>query len=177
MKVLLHSCCGPCASACVPRLKEGGHSVTMYVSNSNIDTREEFEKRLGEARRLASSEGVELVAADYDHDSWLNEVAAGYEQEPERGKRCERCFRYNLARTAAYAEANGFDAFTTSLTVSPHKPSDKVFAASDDPRFMRENFKKRDGFKLSLQRSAALGLYRQSYCGCEFSRKERKEST
>ena len=156
---------------------EGGHAVAMYFSNSNIDTREEFEKRLGEARKLAESEGVELVADEYDHATWLNEVAAGYEDEPEKGRRCERCYRYNLARTAAYAAANGFDAFTTSLTVSPHKPSAKIFAASEDPGFLREDFKKRDGFKLSLQRSAALGLYRQSYCGCEFSKRDGKEST
>ena len=176
MKVLLHSCCGPCASACVPRLKEGGHEVAMFFSNSNIDTREEFEKRMGEARRLASSEGVELVEDEYDHGRWLSEVADGFEHEPERGRRCERCYRYNLARTAAYAAANGFDAFTTSLTVSPHKPSARIFAASDDPRFLREDFKKRDGFKLSLQRSSALGLYRQQYCGCEFSKRQEKDT-
>ena len=149
----------------------------MYFSNSNIDTREEYEKRFAEARKLADSEGVELVADEYDHDTWLREVAAGYEQEPEKGKRCERCYRYNLARTAAYAAANGFAAFTTSLTVSPHKPSAKIFAASEDPKFLHEDFKKRDGFKLSLQRSAALGLYRQSYCGCEFSKQQAKEPT
>ena len=171
MKVLLHSCCGPCASACVPRLRDGGHAVTMLFSNSNIDTREEYERRLGEARRLAAAEGVELVADGYDHADWLREVAAGFEDEPERGRRCERCYRYNLARAADYAAAHGFDAFTTSLTVSPHKPSAKIFAASDDPRFLREDFKKKDGFRLSVRRAAELGLYRQPYCGCEFSRR------
>ena len=169
-KVLLHSCCGPCASACVPRLKDAGHSVTMLFANSNIDTLEEYEKRLGEARRLAEVEGVTLVEAKYDHVRWLREVAAGFEDEPEKGKRCERCYRYNLAIAADYAATHGFDAFTTSLTVSPHKPSAMIFAASDDPRFMREDFKKRNGFMLSVRRSAELGLYRQSYCGCEFSR-------
>ena len=169
MNVLLHSCCGPCASACVPRLKEGGHTVTMFFSNSNIDTREEYEKRLDEARKLAMAEGVELVADAYDHSKWLREVAAGYEDEPEKGRRCERCYRYNLARTAAYAAAKGFEAFTTSLTVSPHKPSAKIFAASEDPQFLKEDFKKKEGFKLSVKRAAELGLYRQAYCGCEFS--------
>ena len=171
MKVLLHSCCGPCASACVPRLKAGGHTVAMFFSNSNIDTREEFEKRLGEARKLAEAEGVALVADAYDHADWLCAVAAGYEREPERGRRCERCYRYNLSRTAGYAAAHGFEAFTTSLTVSPHKPSAKIFAASEDPRFLREDFKKKEGFKLSVKRAAELGLYRQAYCGCEFSRR------
>ena len=170
MKVLLHSCCGPCASACVPRLKELGHEVVMFYANSNIDTEAEFEKRRAAAEVLAKAEGVEMVDAPYDHEEWLKEVAAGYEDEPEKGARCARCFRFNLAKTAAYARAHGFDAFTTSLTVSPHKVSEMVFASSDDPKFLKENFKKREGFKCSLRRAAELGLYRQSYCGCEFSR-------
>ena len=175
MKVVLHSCCGPCASACVPRLRERGDAVTMFFSNSNIDSREEYERRLAAARKLAAAEGVELVADAYDHETWLREVAAGFEDAPEKGVRCERCYRYNLARTAAYAAANGFDGFTTSLTVSPHKPSAKVFAAAGgDPRFLREDFKKHEGFKISVRRAAELGLYRQAYCGCEFSRRERE---
>ena len=143
----------------------------MLFANSNIDTAEEFDKRLGEARRLAAAEGVEIDAVPYDHDEWLREVAAGFENEPEKGARCARCFRYNLAKAAEYAKAHGFDAFATSLTVSPHKVSEMVFSASDDPMFLKENFKKGDGFKRSLERSAQLGLYRQSYCGCEFSRR------
>ena len=175
MNVLLHSCCGPCASACVPRLKEEGHAVTMFYSNSNIDTRAEFEKRLAAAQTLAAAEGVTLVADDYDHAAWLRAVADGYENEPEKGRRCERCYRYNLARTAAYAAAHGFEAFTTSLTVSPHKPSAKIFASSEDPAFLREDFKKREGFKLSVRRAGELGLYRQTYCGCEFSKRISRE--
>lgn len=143
----------------------------MLFANSNIDTAEEFDKRLGEARRLAAAEGVEIDAVPYDHDEWLREVAAGFETEPEKGERCRRCFRYNLAKAAEYAKAHGFDAFATSLTVSPHKVSEMVLSASDDPMFLKENFKKGDGFKRSLERSAQLGLYRQSYCGCEFSRR------
>ena len=169
--VLLHSCCGPCASACVPRLKEAGCAVTMFFSNSNIDSREEFERRLESAGRLADAEGVEIVVDEYDHETWLRDVAAGYEDEPEKGERCERCYRWNLARTAAYATAHGFESFTTSLTVSPHKPSAKIFAATDSPAFLREDFKKRDGFIMSVRRTAELGLYRQSYCGCEFSKR------
>lgn len=151
--------------------------MTMFFSNSNIDTRAEFEKRLAAARKLAAAEGVALVAEDYDHALWLREVADGYEDEPEKGRRCERCYRYNLARTAAYAQAHGFEAFTTSLTVSPHKPSAKIFASSDDPKFLREDFKKKEGFKLSVRRAGELGLYRQAYCGCEFSKRFSKEET
>ena len=176
MKVLLHTCCGPCASACVPRLKAAGHGVVMFFSNSNIDTREEFDRRLAEARKLAAAEGVEIIVADYDHGRWLAEVASGFEDEPEKGRRCERCFRFNLARAAAARERLGADAFATSLTVSPHKPSPVVFAASDDPHFLKEDFKKKDGFKISVRRAAELGLYRQDYCGCEFSKRKRGEN-
>lgn len=170
MRVLLHTCCGPCASACVPRLKDMGHEVAMFFSNSNIDSAAEFEKRRAAAAALAEHDGVALVTDGYDHESWLREVADGYEGEPEKGARCARCFRFSLARTAAYAAENGFDAFATSLTVSPHKVSPTVFAASEDPKFLKEDFKKREGFKISVRRAKELGLYRQSYCGCEFSR-------
>ncbi len=180
MKVLLHVCCGPCASACVPRLKEVGEDVTLFYSNSNIDTKEEFEKRRAAAQKLADADGAQLVADAYDHAAWLKEVAAGYEDAPEKGARCARCFRFNLARTAAYAAAHGFDAFTTSLTVSPHKVSSVIFAQGEavqgPARFLKEDFKKKDGFKLSVRRAAELGLYRQAYCGCEFSKKRTGES-
>ena len=180
MTTLLHTCCGPCASACVPRLKEMGREVTMLFANSNIDTREEFDKRLHEAEKLAKVDGVKIAALPYDHDEWLREVAAGYEHEPEKGARCARCFRYNLAKAAEYAKAHGFDGFTTSLTVSPHKVSKTIFdvvkSISDpcsripNPSFLEIDFKKREGFKLSVKRTKELGLYRQSYCGCEFSK-------
>ena len=142
----------------------------MLFANSNIDTREEFEKRLHEAEKLAKVDGVKIAALPYDHEEWLREVAAGYENEPEKGKRCARCFRYNLAKTAEFARANGIESFTTSLTVSPHKVSAMIFAASDDPAFLKMDFKKKEGFKLSVKRAEELGLYRQSYCGCEFSK-------
>lgn len=173
MKILLHTCCGPCASACVPRLKDEGHTVTLYYANSNIDTAEEFERRRAEAAKLAAADGVDLVTDAYDHMAWLREVAAGLEDAPEKGARCAKCFRFNLARAAAYAEAHGYDGLTTSLTVSPHKVSPVIFAQGDavSPAFLHYDFKKKEGFKLSVRRAAELGLYRQSYCGCEFSKK------
>ena len=145
--------------------------VAMYFSNSNIDSRGEYDLRLAEARKVADAEGVDLAADPYDHERWLREVAAGYEDEPEKGRRCERCFAYSLARTAEFLDNNGFDAFCTSLTVSPHKPSAVIFASSDNPAFLKEDFKKKEGFKLSVRRAAELGLYRQAYCGCEFSKR------
>jgi len=180
MKTLLHTCCGPCASACVPRLQEMDREVTMLFANSNIDTREEFDKRFHEAEKLAKADGVKLVALPYDHEEWLREVAAGYENEPEKGARCARCFRYNLSKAAAYAAEHGYDEFTTSLTVSPHKDSKTIFSIAKNlststtistlSTFLQVDFKKREGFKLSTRRAKELGLYRQSYCGCEFSR-------
>ncbi len=173
---LLHVCCGPCASACVPRLKDDGREVTMLFANSNIDTAEEFERRRAEAERLAVHDGVAFASLPYDHADWLEKVARGYEDAPEKGARCERCFRYNLGKAAEWAAAHGFDSFTTSLTVSPHKPSAMVFAAGREasaggPSFLECDFKKREGFKLSVARAKELGLYRQTYCGCEFSRR------
>ena len=161
--------------------------MALFFSNSNIDTRDEFEKRLAAARRLAGADGVEMFVDEYNHADWLEKVAAGCEDEPEKGARCARCFRYSLERAARYAAEHGFEAFTTSLTVSPHKVSPMVFAAGMDaawavstaecggvsapaPQFLEVDFKKHDGFLLSLRRSAELELYRQGYCGCEFSR-------
>ena len=186
--------------------------MVLFFSNCNIDTREEFEKRLAEARKLAAADGVELVADEYDHADWLEKVAKGFEQEPEKGARCARCFRYSLARTRAWAAAHGYDAFTTSLTVSPHKVSAVVFSVGKSvassaecrvqsaecrvqsaegsvpthspfsilnssfegsvPAFLEVDFKKKNGFLRSLKRSEELGLYRQAYCGCEFSRRK-----
>ena len=188
-RTLLHTCCGPCASACVPALKELGREVTMFFANSNIDTKEEFEKRLHEAEKLAAIDGVKIVAIPYDHEEWLREVAAGYEHEPEKGARCSRCFRYNLTKAAEYAKQHGFDEFTTSLTVSPHKVSPVIFTEavraeesvtgvrnnpwnSDfKPHFASWDFKKGGGYDRSVKRAIELGLYRQDYCGCEFSKK------
>ena len=167
----MHTCCAPCASACIPRLKSLGHEVVLFYCNSNIATQEEFDKRFAEVQRLAAADGVMVVKMPYNHADWLEKVAKGFENEPERGARCERCFRYNLAKCADWAREHGFALWTTSLTVSPHKPSKLIFACSDDPAFLREDFKKRDGFKLSLVRSKELELYRQSYCGCEFSKR------
>lgn len=155
----------------------------MLFANSNIDTREEFEKRKAEAERLAEIDGVGFSALEYNHEEWLREVAAGYEDAPEKGARCERCFRYNLAKTAAFAAENGMDGFTTSLTVSPHKVSKVIFGAapqptsfgSRQPAFLPYDFKKKEGFKLSVRRASELGLYRQAYCGCEFSKMKRQQ--
>jgi hypothetical protein len=148
----------------------------MLFANSNIDTREEFERRRENALIVAEAEGVAFASVEYDHEDWLRTVAAGHEGDAEKGERCERCFRYSLRKAAEFAAQNGYDAFTTSLSVSPHKVSRQLFAAGRDAascgvKFLEEDFKKCDGFKESVRRSEELGLYRQSYCGCEFSKR------
>jgi predicted adenine nucleotide alpha hydrolase (AANH) superfamily ATPase len=158
----------------VPVLRDLGHEVSLFYANSNIDTREEFELRYENLAHLAQEEGVGVFSAPYDHEKWLEQVAAGFEGEPEKGARCQRCFRFNLDQTAKYAAEHGYDAFTSSLTVSPHKVSAMVFAAGNESAgpvsFLEIDFKKKNGFLLSLRRAKELGLYRQSYCGCEFSK-------
>ena len=174
--IVLHACCGPCASACIPVLRGKSAAVLLYFANSNIDTREEWEKRLEAAKKLAAVEGVEIVSEPYNHEEWLREVASGYENEPEKGARCARCFQYNIAKAVKFAAKNGFGAVTSSLTISPHKVSAAVFKAGEsaaegsDVVFLEYDFKKKDGFLKSLTRSKELGLYRQTYCGCEFSK-------
>ena len=148
----------------------------MYFANSNIDTEEEWERRLEAAKVLAAVEGVPLFVEPYDHEEWLREVAAGFEAEPEKGARCARCFRYNIGKAVKFAAENGFGVVTSSLTISPHKVSAAVFAAGESAAegsgvvFLEYDFKKKDGFLKSLKRTKELGLYRQAYCGCEFSK-------
>lgn len=145
--------------------------MTFFFSNSNLDTSEEFVRREAALRQLAAVDKLDVIVDEYRHQDWLERVARGFESEPERGARCTRCFRYNLARAATYAAEHGYDAFTTSLTVSPHKPTPVIFAVgSAFPQFLPVDFKKQDGFLCSVRRAKELGLYRQNYCGCEFSK-------
>lgn len=172
-KVLLHTCCGPCATACIERLA-AGREVVLFFSNSNIAPEDEYLKRLEEAKRLAGMLGLELLEDSYDHQAWLEHVR-GLEDEPERGRRCPRCFEFSLARTAARAELIGIPAFTTTLSVSRHKSSPVIFSVgSAFERFEPIDFKKKGGWDRSLELGRHYGLYRQSYCGCEFSRRASK---
>jgi predicted adenine nucleotide alpha hydrolase (AANH) superfamily ATPase len=175
--ILLHVCCAPCSGAIIEALCSQGFQPTVFWSNSNILSSAENSRRLAVLEPYAASFGVPVVVDPYDHADWLEKVARGFEDAPERCARCARCFRYNLAKAAEWARAHGMEAFTTSLTVSPHKPSAVVFAAGREAAsagpvaFLEEDFKKKEGFKLSVARSKELGLYRQSYCGCEFSKR------
>ena len=168
-EILLHLCCAPCGGGCVERLLEEGRRPVLYYSNGNLADDGEFLRRLASVELLARHFGVDLEVDPRDHAAYL-EAAAGLEAEPERGKRCLRCFRFNLERTARRAAALALP-FATTLTVSPHKSSAAIFAAGDGlENFEPIDFKKRDGFLRSCRIARELGFYRQKFCGCEFSR-------
>ena len=172
-RVLLHACCGPCAGHAVEELRRLGHEVTLCFSNANLAPADEFNRRLEAVRTLADRLQTPLIVDPPDHVAWRAAVA-GMEDEPEGGARCRACFRHSLARVCDIARAQGFDAFTSSLTISPHKRSSTVFAVGRDldaDRFLAVDFKKRDGFRRSAALARTCELYRQDYCGCEFSRR------
>ena len=157
--------------ACIERLIAEGRKIILYYSNSNIATGEEYEKRLFWVRSLADHHQLELLVDPYDHAAWREHVSSltGFESFPEGGPRCRKCFEWSLERAAAEAESRGMH-FCTSLTVSPHKNSRMIFeVASRWNHFETYDFKKKDGFKRSLELSRQFGFYRQAFCGCEFS--------
>ncbi len=174
--LLLHVCCGPCAAGCVERLLAHYDRVGLYYSNSNICTADEFEKRLCYVRELADHFDLPLSVDSYDHASWLS-VTEEYREEPEGGLRCGRCFGYSLGRAAAAAARLGYESFATSLTVSPRKSSDLVFAAGREySGFTEWNFKKDSGYLRGLELAKGWNFYRQDFCGCEFSLRSREKS-
>ncbi|MCL2705755.1 MAG: epoxyqueuosine reductase QueH [Spirochaetaceae bacterium] len=171
--VLLHTCCAPCGSSSIERLLHEKNEVTIFFSNSNIFPEEEFFKRLHYVEKLANFYKIALIPDIYDHESWKKKVS-GLENEPETGKRCFECFKFNLEKTAQKAQQLSISSFATTLTVSPHKNSMQIFEAGKNfPEFNKYDFKKQNGFLRSIELSKELDLYRQEYCGCEFSLKNR----
>lgn len=149
--------------------------IIFFFSNSNIFPEEEYRKRFEETKRLAEIIDVPLIEDTYDHEEWLSAVSSAdlrspFREEPEGGTRCSKCFRYALHRLSLAARERGIYHFTTTLTVSPHKSSSQIFrAAKEYPEFEYYNFKKKGGFQRSTVLSKKYSLYRQQYCGCEFS--------
>lgn len=176
-KLLLHSCCGPCSTACIEKLIKY-FDVTIFYYNPNIYPHEEFDKRLvNQEKVLKHFKGVKIVVPDYDEQIFLQNVK-GLELQAEGGLRCEECFKLRLKQTAIYAKLNGYDYFGTTLTVSSHKDEQKInqiglkIANETNVNFLFADFKKRDGYKRSVDLSHEYGLYRQNYCGCRFSIKK-----
>lgn len=172
-KLLLHTCCAPCSGFLAHQLLRD-FDLLIYFQNSNIWPVQEYHRRLEEAKKFFQKEGLEFFEDDYDHEAWLESVA-GLEGEPERGKRCEECYRFRLARAARFAQARGFDFFATTLSISPHKDAKVInsvgekIAQEKGIKFLSGDWKKFDGFKNAMVFSHDQGFYHQNYCGCEFS--------
>mgnify|MGYP001553747810 CR=1 FL=1 len=175
-RLLLHTCCAPCAAPSLERALSDDFDVTLYFSNSNIFPEDEFHKRLQETRRLAEIFNVLIEEDEYDHALWLERVK-GLEHEPEKGSRCEVCFDYSLHRTSELCQRYELDCFATTLTLSPHKVSRIIFAiGSRYPNFESLDFKKRGGFQRSIELCRDYDIYRQNYCGCEFSLRDKNDN-
>ncbi len=170
--LLLHCCCAPCAGGCIRHpfvIDADLKPEILYFSNSNIDSEAEYLRRLECVLKLGEYFNIPVEADPYDHEAWLKAVR-GFEDQPEGGSRCEKCFAYSLARAAAAAEKHQC-CFATTLTVSPRKSSKKIFeCAKIWNHFMPLDFKKKNGYLTGTRLAAELGFYRQNYCGCEFSK-------
>lgn len=172
-RLLVHVCCAPDALYVFGLLKDD-YDLAGFFSNSNIQPPSEHARRLEEARRVARTCGVTLLEDDYDPAGWTR-LTLKFKDEPEKGRRCDVCYAARLKRTAERAARDGFDAFATVMSLSPWKKAavmnriGRMFAARMGLAFLEADFKKRDGFKRSVELSRAHGLYRQDYCGCLYS--------
>lgn len=186
-RLLLHSCCAPCSSYCLEYLCTYFH-ITVFYFNPNISAEPEYRHRAAEQRRLIAAYNaketghpIEIAEGDYDPRRFAD-MARGYEHCPEGGERCFRCFELRLRETAQQAAAGRFDYFGTTLTISPLKNANKIneigqaLGVECGVRWLPSDFKKKDGYKRSIQLSAEYELYRQDYCGCAFSRAEREKN-
>ncbi len=171
VKVVLHICCGVCAAGVAERLASEGHQVFGLFYNPNIHPLEEYQRRLEVARAVAERLAFPLEVAPYVPEEWFRETA-GLENEPEGGRRCEVCFRLRLEQAYLYMKDCGGDAFTTTLTVSPHKSAEVINRVGWEiggEKFLARDFKKQDGFKRAVALAREWSLYRQDYCGCLYS--------
>jgi hypothetical protein len=172
-RLLLHSCCGPCSTSVLEQLLEE-FDVSVFFYNPNIFPEEEYRQRLKSQRDYCERKCVQIIEDPYDHESWLKMVK-GMENEPEGGKRCHVCFEMRRRETAIRAKSGLYDVFTSTLSVSPHKNYEQIseigrsLAREHNLIFLDRDFKKRNGFKRSIEISKEFYLYRQNYCGCEFS--------
>lgn len=175
--LLLHACCAPCSTASLEYLVKY-FDITLFFYNPNISSYEEFNKRLLELERFTRTSSfakdIKIISPEYNHREFLN-IAAGLEDAKEGGERCEKCFRLRLNKTARQAAELGFEYFATTLTISPLKNAEKInlcgeAAVVGNVLYLPTDLKKRERYKRSIELSKEYGLYRQSFCGCEFSK-------
>lgn len=175
-KLLLHICCAGCGAFVGQSLKDK-YSVALFYCNPNIESEAEWQKRFLDVKKIAKIFNLSLASGEkYNHSAWLKEIK-GLEKEKEGGKRCETCYEIRLSQTAQKAKKENFEYFATTLSVSPHKNAviiqklGQELARKYTIKYLDKDFKKNDGFKKASAVSRALGLYRQNYCGCEFSKR------
>lgn len=181
-KMLLHSCCGPCSTSVIERLKEE-FDLTIFYYNPNIFPEKEYDKRLKEQKRYVKETGLNIVVIDgtYKDFEEFDEKIKIFAKEAEGGRRCERCISLRLMKTAQEAKERNFDFFASTLSVSPHKNVffinriGKNLSEKFGVEFMDADFKKKDGYLNSVKISKKHNLYRQNYCGCKYSIKESEE--
>ena len=177
-KLLLHSCCGPCSSYVLEYLSNY-FNITVFYYNPNIEDKEEFLKRFNEQKRLIeelpTKYKVELIEGKYEKDKY-EQIIKGLENEPEGGSRCFKCYRLRLEETAKLAKELGYDYFTTTLSISPYKNAAKLNEIGEEleknygVKYLYADFKKKEGYKRSIELSRKYKLYRQDYCGCTYSK-------
>ena len=178
--LLLHACCAPCSSYCIEYLNEH-FEITLFFCNPNIFPAEEYSHRVSELRRLVKEMGLSIPVLEDENDTEsFYALARGRENVREGGARCFDCYRLRLEKTAALAKERGFDYFTTTLSISPLKNAAKLreigleLEEKYGVKNLPSDFKKKEGYKRSIELSKKYGLYRQNYCGCEYSRKDRE---
>lgn len=187
--LLLHSCCAPCSSFVLKKLSPF-FNITVFYYNPNISPKEEYEKRkneeinfikkLNETKEFNNTFQIKFLDCDYDNSEFFNKVK-GLENEPEGGKRCKVCYKLRLEEVARKAKLNNFEFFSTTLSVSPYKNSQllneigKDLSEKYNIEYLFSDFKKENGYKTSIELSKENNLYRQDYCGCVFSLKEKNE--
>ena len=180
-KLLLHACCAPCSSAVLERLSNF-FEITIFYYNPNITDEKEYSKRIEELEKLISLVNykypITLLPGNYEPEKFF-EMARGLEDEPERGKRCYKCYEMRLEETARIADKLGFDNFCTTLTLSPHKNANWINEIGEELNnkyksvYLYSDFKKKNGYKRSIELSKEFDLYRQDYCGCVYSLRDK----
>lgn len=177
-RILLHACCAVCLGYSIQKLFEKDYEPIVFFFNPNIFPNKEYERRKNELVEFCKQKSYQYIVEDAETDVLWRDFIRGYENEPEKGQRCNLCFEYRLNRTFEKAKELGIKEITTTLTISPHKISKNIFeigrrvCKNSEISFLEVDFKKENGFFKTNQIASEYGFYRQNYCGCEFSKKK-----